>query len=165
MLYVILLSMLMILLSTLNVICHLIVTRTRIGFWTWIWSTRHYELGRTWLVNFNAGKARLVLFDWANNSCAIDGKMDWPVLEEKSSFKMLGLTFSSKLNWGSYITYCAKIASKKFGALIRSIEFLSTKLLCISIIYYADVMGCCCHILAGAIWNCQISYKNRYAGL
>ena len=27
------------------------------------------------------------------------------VLEEKSSFKMLGLTFSSKLDWGSYIIY------------------------------------------------------------
>ena len=26
------------------------------------------------------------------------------VLEEKSSFKMLALTFSSKLDWGSYIT-------------------------------------------------------------
>ena len=28
-------------------------------------------------------------------------KISGSVLEEKSSFKMLGLTFSSKLDWGS----------------------------------------------------------------
>ena len=49
--------------------------------------------------------------------------MDESVLEEKSSFKMLGLTFSSKLDWGSYIF--AKSASIKFGALIFSMKFLS----------------------------------------
>ena len=38
---------------------------------------------------------------------------------------MLGLTFSSKLDWGSYIVSIAKTASKKIGALIHSIKFLS----------------------------------------
>ena len=47
------------------------------------------------------------------------------VLEEKSSFKMLGLTFSSKLDWGSYIISIAKTTSKKIGAFICSIKFLS----------------------------------------
>ena len=47
------------------------------------------------------------------------------VLEEKSCFKMLGLTFSSKLDWGSYIISITKTASKKIGALIRSMKFLS----------------------------------------
>ena len=51
--------------------------------------------------------------------------MDGSVLEEKSTFKMLGLTFSAKLDWSSYIFSIAKIASKKIGALIRSINFLS----------------------------------------
>ena len=51
--------------------------------------------------------------------------MDESVLEEKSSFKMLGLTFSSKLVWSSYIISIAKTASKKIGALIRSMKFLS----------------------------------------
>ena len=37
-------------------------------------------------------------------------KMDGSALEEKSSFKMLGLTFSSKLDWGSYIVSIAKTA-------------------------------------------------------
>ena len=36
---------------------------------------------------------QLVLFDRSNNNGYIDVKMDGSVLEEKSSFKMLGLTF------------------------------------------------------------------------
>ena len=51
-----------------------------------------------WLVDFNAGKVQLVLFDWSNNNSSIDVKIDGSVLEEKSSFKMLALTFSSKLD-------------------------------------------------------------------
>ena len=51
--------------------------------------------------------------------------MDGSVLEEKSSFKMLELTFSSKLDWGSYIISIAETASKKIEALIRSIKVLS----------------------------------------
>ena len=54
--------------------------------------------GRKWLVDFNAGKSQLVLFDQSNNTVAIDVKVDGTVLEEKSSFKMLGLSFSSKLD-------------------------------------------------------------------
>ena len=51
--------------------------------------------------------------------------MDGSVLEEKPSFKMLGLTFSSKLDWCSYIISVAKTVSKKIGALIHSMKFLS----------------------------------------
>ena len=51
--------------------------------------------------------------------------MNGSVLEEKSSFQMLGLTSSSKLDWGSYVICIAKTASKKTGALIRSMTFLS----------------------------------------
>ena len=83
------------------------------------------DWGRKWLVDFNAGKTQLVLFDRSNNTGAIDVKMDGSVLEEKSSFKMLGLTFSSKLDLGSCIISIAKTASKKIGALIRSMKFLS----------------------------------------
>ena len=46
-------------------------------------------------------------------------------LEEKSSFRMLGLSLSSNLDWCSYIILIAKTVSKKIGALIRSIKFLS----------------------------------------
>ena len=41
---------------------------------------------------------QLVSFDWSNNTGAIAVKMNGFVLEEKSSFKMLGLSFSSKLD-------------------------------------------------------------------
>ena len=83
------------------------------------------DWGRKCPVDFNAGKTRLVSFDWSKNTGAIDAKMDGSVLEEKTSFKMLGLTFSSKLDWGSYIVSIPKTTSKKIGALIRSMKFLS----------------------------------------
>ena len=44
--------------------------------------------------------------------------MDGSVLEEKPSFKMLGFTFSSKLDWGSFIIS---------EALIRSLAFISAE--------------------------------------
>ena len=56
------------------------------------------DWGRMCLVNFNAGKTQLVSFEQSNNTGAIDVKMDESVLEEKSSFNMLGLSFSSKLD-------------------------------------------------------------------
>ena len=80
--------------------------------------------GRKWLVNFNAGKTQLVSFDRSNNNGSLHVKMDGSGLE-KSSFKMLGLTFSPKLDWGSYIISIAKTALKKIGALIGSMKFLS----------------------------------------
>ena len=45
---------------------------------------------KKWLVDFNTGKTQLVSFDRSNNNGSIDVKMDRSVLEEKSSFKMLG---------------------------------------------------------------------------
>ena len=56
------------------------------------------DRGRKLLVDFNAGKTQLVFFDRSNNTGAIDVKMDGSALEEKSSLKMLGSTFSCKLD-------------------------------------------------------------------
>ena len=70
---------------------------------------------------------------------------------EKSSFKMLGLTFSSKLDWGSYIIFIAKTASKKIGSLIRSVKFLSLEVALY--LYKSTIRPCmeyCCHIWTGA---------------
>ena len=109
------------------------------------------DWGRKWLVDFNAGKTQLVSFDQSKNTGAIDVKMDGSVLEEKTSFKMLGLTFSSKLDWGSYIVSIAKTASKKIGALIRSIKFLSPEVALY--LYKSTIRPCmeyCCHVWAGA---------------
>ena len=68
---------------------------------------------RKWIVDFKTGKSQLVSFDRSNNTGVIFVKIDGCVLEEKSPFKMLG---SSNI---------AKTASKKIGALILSMEFLS----------------------------------------
>ena len=109
------------------------------------------EWSRKWLVDFNAGKTQLVSFDWSNNTGSIDVKMNGSVLEEKSSFKMLGLTFSSKLDWGSYIISIAKTASKKIGALICSMKFLSPELALY--LYKSTIRSCmeyCYHVWTGA---------------
>ena len=106
---------------------------------------------RKWLVDFNAGKAQLVSFDWSKNTGAIDVKMDGSILEGKTSFKMLWLTFSSKLDWGSYIVSVAKTASKKIGALICSMKFLSPEVALY--LYKSTIQPCmeyCCHVWAGA---------------
>ena len=109
------------------------------------------DWGKKWLVDFNAGKTQLVSFDRSNNSGSIDLKMNGSVLEEKLYFKMLGLTFSSKLDWGSCIISIAKTASKKIVALIRSMKFLSPE---VALYLYKSIihpwMKYCCHIWAVA---------------
>ena len=54
--------------------------------------------------------------------------MDESVFEKKSSFKMLELTLSSKLDRGSYIISIAKSTNKKIGMLIHSMKFLSLEI-------------------------------------
>ena len=81
------------------------------------------------------------MFDRSNDTGAIS-------LEEKS---MLALTFSSKLDWGSYIISIAKSNSKKIGALIRSMKFLSPQ--ATLYLYKSAIRPCmeyCCHAWAGA---------------
>ena len=107
--------------------------------------------GRKWLADFNVGKTKLVSFDWSKNTGAIDVIMDGSVLEEKTSFKMLGLTFSPKLDSDSYIVSVAKTASKKIGALIRSMKFLSPEVALH--LYKSTIRPCmeyCCNVWAGA---------------
>ena len=112
---------------------------------------RTHNRGRKWLVDFNAGKTQLVSFDRSKNTGAIDVNMDGSVLEEKTSFKMLGLTFSSKLDWASCTVSIAKTASKKIGALIRSMKFLSPGVALY--LYKSTIRPCmeyCCHVWAAA---------------
>ena len=119
------------------------------------------DWGKKWLVDFNAEKTQLVLFDRSKNTGAIDVKVDGFVLEEKTSFKMLWLTFSSKLDWGSYIVSIAKTASKKIGALIRSMKFLSPEVTLY--LYKSTIRPCleyCCHVWAGAP-SCYLELLNK----
>ena len=109
------------------------------------------DLDKKWLVDFNARKIQLFSFDRSNNNGSIDVKMDRSVLEEKSYFKMLGLTFSSKVDWGSYIISIAKTATKKIWTLIRSMKFFSPKVALH--LYKSTIRPCmeyCSRVWAGA---------------
>ena len=64
------------------------------------------------LVGFKVGKTQLVPFDQFISS-VVDLKMDGHFLEEKSSFKVLGSSFSSKLDWVSYTVSMTKTATNK----------------------------------------------------
>ena len=100
--------------------------------------------------------------------------MDGSVLEEKSSFKMLGLTFSSKLDSSSYIISIAKTASRKIGALIRSMEFLSIEVALYLYKSTPSYMEYCCNVWAGAprcyleflqklqMWICIVTYPELF---
>ena len=109
------------------------------------------DWGLKWLVDFNAMKTQQVLFEQSSKNGSVDVKMDRSILEEKSSFKILGSTFSSELDWGSCIISIAKTVSKKIGALIRSMKFLSPEVALY--LYKSTICPCmeyCCHVWAGA---------------
>ena len=120
-----------------------------IGFWTWIYLWDIVDRAIKWL-DFNVGKAQLVLFDRSNNTGSIYVKMNGSVLKEKSSFKMLVITFFSKL---------------EFWFVLWIFFFL--RLLCVSInLPYDHALNTAIMpgmILLVATWNCWIGYKNGYA--
>ena len=64
------------------------------------------DWGRKWLFDFSAGKTQLVSFVRCNNVGAIDVRTNGSVLEKISSFRMLGLSFSSKLDLGLLLFLC-----------------------------------------------------------
>ena len=103
----------------------------------------------------------MVSFDQSNNTGSIDVKMNGSVLEEKSFFKLLELTFSSKLDWGSYIISIDKTPSKKIGALICSMKFLSPE---VALYLYKSTrcpcMEYCCHVWTGAT-SCYLELLDK----
>ena len=111
---------------------------------------------RKWLFDFNAGKTQLVSFDQSNITGAFDVKVGLFLKK-----RMLGLTFSSKSDWSSYIISIAKSASKKIGALIRSMKFLSPE---VALYLYKSTIRPCmeyyCHVLAGAP-NCYLELLDK----
>ena len=103
------------------------------------------------LISINAGKTQLVSLDQSSKAGAADVKMNDAVLEEKLSFKMLGLTFSSKLDWGTYIISFAKSASEKIGSLILPMKFFSPGVaLYLCKFTIQPCMEYYCHVWAGA---------------
>ena len=78
-------------------------------------------------------------------------EIDGSVRQKKSSLKMMGLSFSSNLDWGSFIISIAKTASKKIGALICSMNFLSREVfLYLNKSTILPCMAYCCHVWGGA---------------
>ena len=151
MLSVILVSLLMILLSILSMIRHQVCGNNLNRLLNLNLIYQILDWGKKWLNDFNAGKTQLVSFDRSDNNGSLDVKIDGSIFEEKSSFKMLRLTFSSKLDWGSYIIFIAKTASKKIGALICSMKFLSPEVaLYLTKYTLCSCMEYCCHVLADA---------------
>ena len=74
---------------------------------------------------------------------------------------MLGLTFSSKSKWGTYIISIAKTASKKIGALVRSMKFFSLEVPLY--LYKSTIHPCmeyCCHVWAG-VCNCYFELLDK----
>ena len=125
---------------------------------------RHLICGNNlnWLFNLNLIYETL----WTGvRSGSIDLKMDGFVHEEKSSFKMLVLTFSSKLDWGYYIISFGKTASKKIRALFYKVSSEIALYFCKSTI--CPCMEFYYHIWAGAP-SCYLELlhkvQNEYAG-
>ena len=63
------------------------------------------DSGKKWLVDFNTGKTPLASCARSKNSGSINVKIDGSVSEEKSSLKMLEMSFSSVLDRCCYIVY------------------------------------------------------------
>ena len=74
---------------------------------------------------------------------------------------MLGLTFSSKLDWDSYINSIAKTASKKIGASVPSVKFLSPEVdLYLHKSTICPCMEYCCHVWAG-VPSCYLELLDK----
>ena len=91
----------------------------------------------------------------------IDVKIGGSFVEEKSSFKILALFFSSKLNRDSKIISIVKPASKNIGTLIHSMKFLSPEVALY--LYKSTIQPCkenCCHVWAGAP-GCYLEWLDK----
>ena len=85
---------------------------------------------------------------WKNPTGSVDVKMNGSVLEEKSSFEMLGLTFFSKLDGGSYITSCLNWLQENWSF----DSFYEAPFTWGCYLYKSTIRPCmeyCCHIWAG----------------
>ena len=136
MLSVILLSMLMILLSTLDMIRHLICGNNLNWLLNLILIYETLGWGRKWLVNFSARKTQLVSFDRLTTLLLLMWKWMGLFLKKNHCWICWGWL----LDWGSYMISNAKTASEKLELWFVLWSFFLLGLLCISInLPYAHV--------------------------
>ena len=125
--------------------------------------------GSKWIVDFSAGKTQLILFDWSNNSSAIDVTMDGSVLEKNNLLRCWG--WLSLLNWirAHTLLLLLKLSPRKLELWFVLWSFFLLRLLSISINWpYSHAWNTVIMsglVLLVATWNCWINYKNGYAGL
>ena len=87
-----------------------LVATTRVGSsWTWVWLSSHARISQKvacW-------------FQWKGSLFHLAGL----------SFRMQEFSFIAKLDWSTYIFSTAKTASKKIGAFICSMKFVSSEVI------------------------------------
>ena len=158
MLYVILLSVLMMLLSILSVIRHLILATTRIGFWTWIWSTRHCGLGRSGFLISTLGKLNWFCLTSQITLVLLMWKWMGLFLRKNNLLRCWG--WLSLLNWIGALTLSLllKLPPRKLEPWFVLWSFFLLKLLCISINqlygHAWNTVVLSRLLLLAVIWNC-----------
>ena len=147
-------------LSTLSEIRHLICGKNQSCFLNLNMTDETLDKGMKQLVDCSAGKTQLVSFDGSLNSDA-------------TNTKILGLSLSSRFDWGPYLVSVVKTGSKGIGAFFRSIKFLSFEIVFYHYKFYKSAIRSCmeysCHVWAGALSchldMCWINVRSGYAGL
>ena len=142
------------------------VATTRIGFWTWIWSTRHWTGVRSGLLISMLGK-----LSWFHLTGLITmGLLMW---------KWMGLFLRKNhllICWGGLsllnligaltLSLLLKLPPRKLELWFTLWSFLLLKLLCVSInlpyCHAWNTVVTLCRLLLVSTWNCWISYKNGY---
>lgn len=139
MVFVILLSLLIILLSTLGESIEFVAT-TEVGFGAWILPRKHCKGGRKLIVDLNAKNVNFACFNIS-------------LLEEKYSCKIIWDLFFSINLIGTLYCSIPNTSFSTIGALIHSMKLLSS--LVTLFLIKASVKTCvkyCCHF-----WNCTYS--------
>ena len=117
------------------------VVTTRVPFRTWIWPTRLYWLGQEVVYWFQCWSNSFCVVGLSNNLSAIDVKTHDSVLEKNTIYNF-GTIF--QLDWNPRITSTFKTASKKIGALIRSMKLFSLEVI---IYFYKSTIQPCMSVL------------------
>ena len=167
---VILLSMVIILLSTLNMI-----------IWPDLWQQLEWgselesdlrdtvDWVRKWLVDFNDGK-----INWFRLSCQIVLVLlmwKWVGLFLRKNHLLRSCSWLSLLNWTGALTLplLLKLPPRKLELWLILWSFFLLRLLCISINlsygHTCNTVVMSVLVLLVATWSCWVSYKNDCAGL